>query len=110
MKTLILGGHLIDPANGMDGQYNLLLERERSWIPPTAAPCGHKDKGAPTPQQQTNRSLRHENGIPTAGGRRWGGDYQVFFTNFSLQRGQVMEILPLPRGTRTVWRHLGQSK
>lgn len=27
MKTLILGGHLIDPANGMDGQYNLLLEK-----------------------------------------------------------------------------------
>ena len=34
----------------------------------------------------------------------------VFFTNFSRQRGQVMAILPLPRGTRTIWRHLGQSK
>ena len=36
--------------------------------------------------------------------------YDDFFTNFSLQRGQVMAILPLPRGTRTIWRHLGQSK
>ena len=35
---------------------------------------------------------------------------QVFLTNFSLHRGQVMEILPLPLGTRTIWRHLGQSK
>ena len=23
---------------------------------------------------------------------------------------QVMEIFPFPRGTRTVWRHLGQTK
>ena len=29
--------------------------------------------------------------------------FQVFLTNFSLQRGQVMEILPLPLGTRTRW-------
>lgn len=26
MKTLIYGGRVIDPANGLDGQYNLLLE------------------------------------------------------------------------------------
>ena len=26
MKTLISGGYLIDPANGLEGQYNLLLE------------------------------------------------------------------------------------
>ena len=38
------------------------------------------------------------------------GTYQVFLMNFSRQRGQVMEILPLPLGTRTIWRHLGQSK
>ena len=36
--------------------------------------------------------------------------YQVFLTNFSLQRGQVMEILPFPLGTRTGWWHLGQEK
>ncbi len=36
--------------------------------------------------------------------------YYVFLINFSLHRGQVMEILPFPRGTRTIWRHLGQSK
>ena len=26
MKILIYGGRVIDPANGLDGQYNLLLE------------------------------------------------------------------------------------
>lgn len=35
---------------------------------------------------------------------------QVLRMNFSLHLGQVMEILPFPRGTRTVWRHLGQLK
>ena len=35
---------------------------------------------------------------------------QVFFTNFSRHLGQVMAILPLPLGTRTGWRHLGQTK
>ena len=39
-----------------------------------------------------------------------GVKFYVFRTNFSLHLGQVMEIFPLPRGTRTVWRHLGQSK
>ena len=34
----------------------------------------------------------------------------VFRMNFSLHRGQVMEIFPFPLGTRTSWRHLGQSK
>ena len=34
--------------------------------------------------------------------------YQVFLMNFSRHLGQVMAILPLPLGTRTVWRHLGQ--
>lgn len=45
--------------------------------------------------------------------RRWQrrvGRYQVFLTNFSRHLGQVMAILPLPRGTRTVCRHLGQEK
>ena len=33
MKTLIYGGHLIDPANGLDGQYNILLEQGKvSWV------------------------------------------------------------------------------
>lgn len=33
MKTLIYGGRVIDPANGLDGQYNLLLENGRiRWI------------------------------------------------------------------------------
>lgn len=33
MKTLIYGGRLIDPANGLDGQYNLLLENGKVvWI------------------------------------------------------------------------------
>ena len=34
----------------------------------------------------------------------------VFLWNFSLHLGQVMRILPLPRGTRTVWRQRGQRK
>lgn len=33
---------------------------------------------------------------------------QVFLVNFSLQRGQVMAILPFPLGTRTICLHLGQ--
>ena len=33
---------------------------------------------------------------------------QVFFTNFSRHLGQVMAMAPLPRGTRTCWRHRGQ--
>ena len=33
MKTLIYGGHLIDPANGIDGRYDLLLENGRvAWV------------------------------------------------------------------------------
>jgi len=33
MKTLIYGGRVIDPANHMDGEYNILLEnRKVSWI------------------------------------------------------------------------------
>ena len=33
MKTLIYGGRVIDPANGLDGQYNLLLEHGRIiWV------------------------------------------------------------------------------
>lgn len=33
MKTLIHGGRIIDPANGLDGQYNLLLENGRIlWV------------------------------------------------------------------------------
>ena len=39
-----------------------------------------------------------------------GGTFQVFRMNFSLHRGQVMAIFPFPLGTRTSWRHLGQSK
>ena len=38
------------------------------------------------------------------------GKNHVLRMNFSWHLGQVMEILPLPRGTRTTWRHLGQSK
>ncbi len=34
----------------------------------------------------------------------------VFLINRSRHLGQVMEILPFPRGTRTVWRHLGHWK
>lgn len=36
--------------------------------------------------------------------------HQVFFTNRSLHRGQVMAIFPLPFGTRTICLHLGQRK
>ena len=33
MKTLIYGGHLIDPANGLDGHYNILLENGKvAWV------------------------------------------------------------------------------
>lgn len=33
MKTLIYGGRIIDPANGLDGQYNLLLEDGKvAWV------------------------------------------------------------------------------
>ena len=33
MKTLIYGGRVIDPANGLDGAYNLLLENGKvAWI------------------------------------------------------------------------------
>ena len=33
MKTLIFGGRLIDPANGVDGQFNILLENGKvAWI------------------------------------------------------------------------------
>ena len=33
MKTLIYGGRVIDPANGLDGAYNLLLEHGKvAWI------------------------------------------------------------------------------
>ena len=33
MKTLIFGGRVIDPANGLDGAYNLLLENGKvAWI------------------------------------------------------------------------------
>ena len=33
MKTLIYGGRVIDPANGLDGQYNILLEKGKvAWI------------------------------------------------------------------------------
>lgn len=33
MKTLIFGGRVIDPANGLDGNYNLLLEDGKvAWI------------------------------------------------------------------------------
>ena len=33
MKTLIFGGRVIDPANGLDGRYNLLLEKGKvAWI------------------------------------------------------------------------------
>ena len=33
MKTLIFGGRIIDPANGLDGQYNLLLENGKvAWV------------------------------------------------------------------------------
>ena len=33
MRTLIYGGHLIDPANGLDGQYDLLLENGKvAWV------------------------------------------------------------------------------
>lgn len=39
-----------------------------------------------------------------------GGAFQVLRMNFSLHRGQVMAIFPFPLGTRTSWRHLGQSK
>ena len=39
-----------------------------------------------------------------------GGIFYVFRMNFSWHRGQVMEIFPFPLGTRTSWRHLGQSK
>lgn len=35
---------------------------------------------------------------------------QLFLIKVFLQRGQVMRILPLPRGTRTVARHWGQRK
>ena len=45
--------------------------------------------------------------LPFRRGR--GFDY-VLRTNFSRHLGQVMEIFPFPRGTRTVWRHLGQTK
>ena len=46
--------------------------------------------------------------LQTDGVRSSFGDYQVFLMNFSRHLGQVMAILPLPLGTRTVWRHLGQ--
>ena len=42
--------------------------------------------------------------------RNTPGSLYVFRMNFSWQRGQVMEIFPFPLGTRTIWRHLGQSK
>lgn len=33
LKTLIYGGRIIDPANGIDGNYNILLENSRvAWI------------------------------------------------------------------------------
>lgn len=33
MKTLISGGRLIDPANGLDGHYNILLENGKvAWV------------------------------------------------------------------------------
>ena len=33
MKTLIYGGRVIDPANHLDGQYNLLLENGKViWV------------------------------------------------------------------------------
>jgi len=33
MKTLIYGGRVIDPANGMDGNYNILLENGKvAWL------------------------------------------------------------------------------
>ena len=33
MKTLIYGGRVIDPANGLDGQYNILLENGKvAWV------------------------------------------------------------------------------
>ena len=33
MKTLIFGGRVIDPANGVDGQFNILLENGKvAWI------------------------------------------------------------------------------
>ena len=33
MKTLIFGGRVIDPANGLDGHYNLLLEHGKvAWV------------------------------------------------------------------------------
>ena len=34
--------------------------------------------------------------------------FQVLLINFSLHLGQRMLIFPLPLGTRTLWRHLGQ--
>ncbi len=53
--------------------------------------------------------------LPVSGGFRQeapgtgSGLIQVLRMNFSRHRGQVMEILPLPRGTRTGWWHWGQS-
>ena len=42
MKTLIYGGRLIDPANGMDGQYNILLENGKvAWV---GTGCPQADK------------------------------------------------------------------
>ena len=33
MKTLIFGGRVIDPANGLDGNYNILLEDDKvAWV------------------------------------------------------------------------------
>ena len=33
MKTLIFGGRVIDPANGLDGKYNILLEDGKvAWV------------------------------------------------------------------------------
>ena len=40
----------------------------------------------------------------------WGNSHQVRRWKRSLHLGQVMAILPLCRGTRTVWRQRGQVK
>lgn len=42
MKTLIYGGHVIDPANRVDGQLNLLLEDGRILWAGTAMPAADK--------------------------------------------------------------------
>ena len=64
------------------------------------------------------RGGRHTGfGVPPGGaskkrpcGMGRGGISQLFLMNWFLQWGQVMRILPLPRGTRTVARHWGHLK